>query len=87
MTLEQLKPGTRLAVRLPFADGEFIAQFVEHLPSLGFDDPALNRVSCPDWVGMSGADEHGAFTFTDKEMERRARVLLVASAVRGHSHE
>ncbi len=74
-----IKPGTWLAIRDPFSGQEYHARFEEHLPSLGYGDPALNRLwvqDGPDWVGLSGTNRSGHCTFTDSELARLGRVLL-----------
>jgi len=87
MKPEELKPGTWLLIRDPLGTGEFRARFEEHLPSLGYGDPALNRLFCPDgpvWVGLSGVDKSECCTFTDSELVRLGRVLLEEPAMPSH---
>ena len=84
MTPSQLKPGTWLVIREPLDDREYRAQFVEHLPSLGYGDPALTRLCCAEWVGQPGADDAGCCTFTDSELIRRCRVLLDETEMLAH---
>ncbi|WP_139228047.1 hypothetical protein [Ectopseudomonas toyotomiensis] len=76
MKPEELKQGDWLVIRDPLADREYRAQFVERLPSLGYGDSALNRLSCADWIGQPGADAAGRCTFTDSELAHHGRVLL-----------
>ena len=76
MNPAQLKPGTWLLIRDPLDDREYRACFIERLPSLGYGDPALNRLCCAEWIGLPWADEAGCCTYSDTLVAHHSRVLL-----------
>jgi hypothetical protein len=76
MNPAQLKPGTWLLIRDPLDDREYRACFIERLPSLGYGDPALNRLCCAEWIGLPWADEAGCCTYSDTLVAHHGKVLL-----------